>query len=84
MKVSTPQELTQRLIDYLLAAESTDDMRKVLRGLLTPSELTVISTRLEIARLIKEGMTQREIAKTLGVGIATVTRASNEIKAGNL
>jgi len=34
--------------------------------------------------LLKAGVSQREIARRLGVGIATVTRGSREIKAGKL
>ena len=57
-------------------------MAAMLEALLTPSELQTIATRLEIAERLKAGMTQREIAKQLGVGIATVTRGSRELKAG--
>lgn len=57
-------------------------MTEMLEALLTPGELQNIATRLEIAHLLKSGMTQRDIAKQLGVGIATVTRGSRELKAG--
>lgn len=59
-------------------------MQGILEGLLTPSELHAISQRLQITCLLKDGVSQREIAKRLGVGIATVTRGSREIKAGKL
>ena len=57
-------------------------MAEQLAALLTPNELDAISTRLEIARLLQTGISQRQIAKQLGVGIATVTRGSRELKAG--
>lgn len=55
-------------------------MEKILHSLLTPSELSEISKRLQIFRLLESGMPQRQIAETLGVGIATVTRGSRALK----
>ncbi len=77
----TQQRHTQ-LVEHLCAAQNCAQMTQALEALLTPSELLSIATRLEIARLLKAGVTQREIAKQLGVGIATVTRGSRELKAG--
>lgn len=71
-----------QLVAYLMSANNSDAMSEMLGALLTPSELHSISMRLEIARLLKAGVTQREIAKQLGVGIATVTRGSRELKSG--
>ena len=74
----------EELVDYLIHVKSPADFKKKLEGLLTPSELNAICLRLQITRLLKEGVTQREIAKRLGVGIATVSRGSKEIQSGNL
>lgn len=71
-----------QLLTHLCAANNTHEMAQTLEALLTPAELQSIATRLEIARLLKAGITQRQIAKQLGVGIATVTRGSRELKAG--
>ncbi len=80
--MSTPDRYLSDLIDYLLAANDAAAMRRALEGLLTPSEMSEISKRLQIARLLKQGKTQREVARELGVGIATVTRGARELKAG--
>lgn len=69
-------------INKLLEIETKDEMRNFLKGILTPQELEEIPQRLEIVRLLKEGIPQHEIAKRLGVGVATVTRGSKEIKKG--
>ena len=74
----------EALFSYLLQAKNAKQMAQRLDGLLTPSELKSISTRLQIAQMLKQGIPQREIATTLGVGIATVTRGSRELKAGKL
>ncbi|WP_082378852.1 Trp family transcriptional regulator [Marinagarivorans algicola] len=76
------QQRHAQLVEHLCTAANAAQMSQALEALLTPSELLSIATRLEIARLLKAGITQREIAKQLGVGIATVTRGSRELKAG--
>ncbi|HEY7774863.1 MAG TPA: Trp family transcriptional regulator [Marinagarivorans sp.] len=80
--LTSSSHLQGKLIRHLKSANSDAEMAAMLEALLTPSELQTIATRLEIAQLLKSGMTQRDIAKQLGVGIATVTRGSRELKAG--
>lgn len=79
--MSTP-EIHQQLFEHLSRIANPEAMAEELAALLTPSELDSISIRLEIARLLKLGISQRKIASQLGVGIATVTRGSRELKAG--
>ncbi len=70
----------QDLITYLRNADSDEEMQNKLTGLLTPSEVLEMSKRLKIFAMLKDGVPQREIAKQLGVGIATVTRGSRALK----
>lgn len=70
----------QELIKHLLAAKDSQHLEQRLSNLLTPSELSEISKRLQIFKLLNEGMPQRQIAEQLGVGIATVTRGSRAMK----
>ena len=70
------------LIETLLQVQNRDDMFDLLKGLLTLGELEEVSCRLQIVKLLKAGMPQREIAEKLRVGIATVTRGSKELKQG--
>ena len=72
------------LIDHLLKATDRRQMEKTLNGILTPNELQEIPRRLQIINMLKEGIPQREIAKKLGVGIATVTRGSRALQNENL
>ncbi|WP_409526139.1 Trp family transcriptional regulator [Nitrincola sp. MINF-07-Sa-05] len=67
---------TRELLDYLLAVNSHDEMLQVLESLLTPAELSEITKRLQIFRMLEAGVPQRKIAEQLGVGIATVSRGS--------
>jgi TrpR family transcriptional regulator, trp operon repressor len=69
------------LVNHLLAQKSKKDMENALRELLTASELVDVANRLQIFQMLEEGVPQRQIAEKLGVGIATVTRGSNTLKA---
>lgn len=75
--------LFNQLRDFLLSIKSKDQMENFMLGVLTPQELDDIPMRLEIVKLLKKKIPQQEIAKRLGVGIATVTRGSRELKRGN-
>jgi TrpR family trp operon transcriptional repressor len=72
----------KELVETLLQAKNHDDILDLLKGLLTIGEIEEIARRLQIVKLLKAGVSQREIANRLKVGIATVTRGSREIKRG--
>lgn len=69
------------LVNHLLEPASPVEMERVLRELMTPSELADVANRLQIFALLEQGVPQRRIADRLGVGIATVTRGANALKA---
>ena len=78
--MNTECNYTKQLVAHLLAAEDSASLEKTLHSLLTPSELSEISKRLQIFKLLAAGIPQRQIAEKLGVGIATVTRGSRALK----
>ncbi|MDR3479003.1 MAG: trp operon repressor [Gammaproteobacteria bacterium] len=66
-----------------LCQETTDDktLSTLFDLLFTPEEKENLSMRCLIIRdLLLQKQTQREIAKSLNVSIAKITRGSNEIK----
>lgn len=69
-------------LETLLKIKTKGAMLDFLRGILTPKELKQLPTRLQIIKKLKSGTSQKNIAKSLGVGIATVTRGSRELKLG--
>lgn len=77
----TKSDLTE-VANYLLAQERLPAMTEALEALLTPYEQEEVIHRLQIFTLLTKGLSQREIAKQLGVGIATVTRGSKALQAG--
>ena len=70
------------LATVFLSQKSEEEMKNLLEGILTPKELLEIPMRLQIVRMLKKGVPQHQIAKELGIGIATVTRGSKEIQKG--
>lgn len=71
------------LVQVFLSVKNDEEMKNLLEGLLTPTELEEFVQRIEIVKLLKKGMGQHAIAKKLGIGVATVTRGAKEIKKGN-
>ena len=71
-----------QLISALLSIENKEEMKDFLRGILTEGELEEITQRLQIVKMLKQGVPQHEIASRLGVGVATVTRGSKELQKG--
>ena len=70
------------LVAVLLSMKNEEEMKNLLEGILTPKEMLEIPMRLQIVRMLKKGIPQHQIAKELGIGIATVTRGSKEIQRG--
>lgn len=60
--------------------KSEEEIYNFLLEILTESEVETLSKRWCILKMLKDGKTQREIAKTLGVSLCKVTRGSKIIK----
>ncbi|MBI9104171.1 MAG: transcriptional regulator [Spirochaetales bacterium] len=58
-------------------------IREFLGSLLTPNELQEVSTRWALVKLIDDGMSQRNIARELGLSLCKITRGSKELKKEN-
>jgi len=70
------------LVEAFLKNKTSAEMLDFLKGILTPNELDELMTRLQIVKLLKKGLPHQEIARRLGVGVATVTRGSRELRLG--
>ena len=70
----------KNLIEFLSEVDDVAELEKRLTVLLTPNEISEMVRRLNIIELLDQGVAQRDIAKQLGVGIATVTRGSRALK----
>lgn len=81
--MSDPDWRLKELVNTLQKMDTPQKMMNFLEGILTLKELEEIPTRLQIVKMLKEGIPQHQIAEQLRIGIATVTRGSKEIQKGN-
>lgn len=80
---STQSRLEKNLAQAFTKIDTLQDSLNFLRDLLTPAELTELSNRFEIARLLAEGkMSYLQIAEKVGTSTATVTRVNLWLKKG--
>lgn len=68
------------LCTLLLKASSQEEMRLLLQDLLTAQERESIAERVQILKLIKNGISQRNVQQQLKVSISKVTRGSHALK----
>lgn len=72
----------KELSAVLVSIEDGATAEAFLRNILTPAELDEVSKRLQIVKLLLAGVSQRDVAKKLGVSMGTVSRGSRELKYG--
>jgi TrpR family transcriptional regulator, trp operon repressor len=72
-------EAWNRLKDAFLAAKDGDDVDLIVKGLLSNDERLKIGRRIEVARMLAEGLPNRDIAQRLRVGVATVQMVSERM-----
>jgi TrpR family trp operon transcriptional repressor len=64
----------------LAMANDPELIKGFLESLLTENEVSDISTRWTLVRLIEHGMSQRTISRELGLSLCKITRGSRELK----
>ena len=72
----------QQLMDLVKTAAERDQHELLLTMMMTSDERDALVARVNIlCELMKGEMSQRQVSQMLGVGVATITRGSNELKA---
>ncbi|HAT03470.1 MAG TPA: transcriptional regulator [Candidatus Magasanikbacteria bacterium] len=69
----------KELLKILSGIKDVKLMEDFLVDLLTPAEVKDIVLRWQIVKLLSQGITQREVAKKLGVSISKVERGAREL-----
>ncbi|GAL24119.1 transcriptional repressor protein TrpR [Vibrio variabilis] len=71
----------QQVLDLIQRSQSTEQQAQLMTMLLTPDEREAVTARVNIlCELLKGDLSQRQISQMLGVGVATITRGSAEVK----
>ncbi len=70
----------EELAKLLAGIDDEQLMSEFLNELFTPTEIHRIEQRWELVKLLEEGVSQREIARRLGISLCNITRGSKELK----
>lgn len=70
-------EKEKALASVFLKLKTEQEVANFLRDLLTIKEMEEFSNRLEMAKLLKQGMSYKAIAEKLKVSTTTVTRTAH-------
>ena len=73
---------THEIAQILIRSKNEIEMGKLLEDLLTPAELDDVAERIRIVEALLKGMSQRMVAKQLGVSVSKTTRGSQLIQYG--
>ena len=77
------KENLDELAQVLSRVKDNTLIEDFLRCLLTPAEIADIAGRWALVKALDQKVSQREIAKTLGVSLCKITRGSRELKREN-
>ena len=75
-------EQTDRLINALLALETTEEGYRFLEDVLTIQEMKSITQRLEVAVMLRHKDTYQEIVRRTGASTATIGRVNRALQYG--
>ena len=73
----------EELCAVLLALGNPQQARNFLNDLCTPTEVAALADRWHAARLLYQGLSQRDTASRTGVALGTVTRVARALKSGH-
>lgn len=79
-KMKSPE--TDRLVEAILSLKDMDSCYRFFDDLCTFSEITAMTQRLQVARMLSEGKTFSQISSETGVSSATITRVNKCLSYG--
>lgn len=71
------------LFEAILLLENGEECYRFFEDVCTISELRAIAQRLEVAKLLYQGVTYQEIAQKLGASTATISRVNRALTYGS-
>ena len=73
---------TDLLMEAVQQLQSTEDAYRFFEDICTIAELKSMAQRIEVARLLRAGVTYQEIAKETGASSATISRVNRALLYG--
>lgn len=80
MSTQPIDDALERLRALIRSTRNDEELRLLLRGLLTPQEGEEIDLRWQLLCRLVDGETQRETARELGVSLGKIARGSRLLK----
>ncbi len=76
-------ELTDRLYKVISELDTVEECRRFFEDLCTIKEIQDMGQRLETAILLDKGLSYKQIADTVGISSATISRVSRSLSYGS-
>jgi TrpR family transcriptional regulator, trp operon repressor len=73
-------KIDDRMIDVFCSVKDRKEMKRLFSEVFTPAELEDLTLRWKLLAQLADGMTQRDIAKDLGISLCKITRGSRLLK----
>ena len=73
---------TDLLMEAVLKLESVEDAYRFFEDICTIAEIKSMAQRIEVARLLRAGVTYQEIARETGASSATISRVNRALLYG--
>ena len=70
----------QNIAGVLTSISNPDEMQSFLNEILTKTEQEALSLRWQLLKLLDDGVSQRTIARQLGVSLCKITRGAKILK----
>ena len=74
------KEQIEEMCRVLAETKDRELLESFFGCLLTPAEMADIASRWALVKALRDGRSQREIAKSLGISLCKITRGSRELK----
>ena len=75
-------EQTDLLVESILQLRTAEDAYRYFEDLCTIAELKSMAQRIEVARLLRKGVTYQEIVRVTGASSATISRVNRALLYG--
>ena len=72
-----------KFVKAFFVPKSEEEMKNFLRDILSKKEIEEFANRLEVARMLSEGLSYKEIEKKTGMSSTTIARISKWLNSGN-
>lgn len=82
MAKNIKNEMTEQLFKAVMQLENLEEYYAFFQDVATVGEIQAMAQRLEVARMLKEGVTYEDIVEETGVSTATISRVKRSLEYG--